>query len=283
MGCLKPLIEMEGVPLIAHTLSVALAAGASPVVLVLGREARSIRAAVQRVFPDSNIGSAAVGGGTATPRPHLNTTANSAADRSSNIAAKHPNLYFTENPEFAQTDMLCSIRIGLLALLELEQSHTQPLDGFFLIPGDMPAVRACTYRSLWSAAEQSAALVVQPEFEGRTGHPLLVKRQCFTEILATAVVPAPSAGGGEHELPSSQNEGHAALLTAPPPAGLRAILQRYDSLRVPTDDPGILLDADVPTDIQTIAEHIKGNPLQCTGNQQPEQANAPRNSPQERS
>src|SRR5690606_32257192 len=67
------------------------------------------------------------------------------------------------NPLFAK-GMGTSIAAGVRTL-------GPDLDGIFIVPGDMPALRPELYRSL--AARWSAGKIVVPVFEGQRGHPVL--------------------------------------------------------------------------------------------------------------
>jgi len=95
---------------------------------------------------------------------------------------------------------------------------------------DHPAVRASTVRAVLAAHAQGAGPIVQPRSGGRGGHPVLVARSLFAEILA-----------------------------APVEGGLRAIVKR-DPARVAiveVDDPGIYTDID---DLGTYAALVRGVP-----------------------
>ena len=67
--------------------------------------------------------------------------------------------------------------------------------------------------------------MLYPRFAGKRGHPPLIARRLFGEILA---------GDGE--------------------GGLRALLARHEAADVDVADEGILLDMDTPEDYQRLAE-----------------------------
>ena len=116
----------------------------------------------------------------------------------------------TLNPEYRMSDMLRSVQIGLSALSEC--------DGFFLLPGDMPAVAGSTFSALIGAFDGSQK-VLYPSFDGRKGHPPLIHGSLIQEILRFD-------GGG----------------------GLRAALSRAPSKLIPLSDKGITADLDTPGD-----------------------------------
>lgn len=119
-------------------------------------------------------------------------------------------LTLVRNPDYAATDMLRSIQLGLRALGEC--------DAFFLLPADMPAVPACVYRTLIAAFDPDCG-VVYPYADGRRGHPPLISARLIPSIL------------------SYEGEG-----------GLRAVLGGADTKYVPVSGGGIFLDLDTPED-----------------------------------
>jgi molybdenum cofactor cytidylyltransferase len=102
---------------------------------------------------------------------------------------------------------------------------------FFLLPGDMPLVRAATLIHLVSAWDARPGDILYPCYEAKRGHPPLIGRAHLPEILAEA-----------------------------PPGGLREILARHDghARELEVADPGILIDLDTPEDyrrwLETSAE-----------------------------
>jgi CTP:molybdopterin cytidylyltransferase MocA len=86
------------------------------------------------------------------------------------------------NRDFATTDMLHSIKIGIRALLDVENDETS-VDALFVLPGDIPAVSPRTFGLLRDCAKRTAASVIHPSYKGKRGHPLLLKRECFDPIL----------------------------------------------------------------------------------------------------
>ena len=118
------------------------------------------------------------------------------------------------NPDYASTDMLASIQIGLRAMGEC--------DAFFLLPADMPAIPPAVYEALSEAFDGSAE-VFYPVCGGRRGHPVLI---------TAALIPA--------------------ILDYRGDGGLRAILRGRTVKEVAADDRGILTDLDTPEDYNRV-------------------------------
>ena len=126
------------------------------------------------------------------------------------------------NPDYAGTDMLRSIQIGCQAL--------PPCDGFFLLPGDMPAVRQETFRRLAAAWSPEVPGVVFPTLDGYRKHPPLIDSRLVPELLAYD-------GGG----------------------GLRELWRRHEEWirTVPVDDEGVWVDLDTQTDYRACREKFE--------------------------
>lgn len=121
------------------------------------------------------------------------------------------------NPDFRESDMLRSVQIGVGVLRDC--------DGFFLLPGDMPAVKPVVFERLIGAFDGEKE-VIYPTYGGRKGHPPLVHASLIAGILRYH-------GGG----------------------GLKAVLKDCSVATVETEDIGILKDLDTPEDY---AEMIHG-------------------------
>ncbi len=126
-----------------------------------------------------------------------------------------------ENPAFDR-GMFTSLVAGVRAL-------PAGVDGCFVLPADMPAVRPFTARLLARAFTRTGADVVHPAFRGERGHPPVLSARLFGEIL-------------------SGDEGARG--------GLRAILARHEERAVQVDvlDEGILLDLDTAADHERAGE-----------------------------
>jgi molybdenum cofactor cytidylyltransferase len=81
------------------------------------------------------------------------------------------------NPEYVLGGMLSSIKAGLLAL---GQETRSALIGL----GDQPQVREETVRHICTAFFQTESPIVIPSFQGRRGHPWLVTKPLWPELLA---------------------------------------------------------------------------------------------------
>jgi molybdenum cofactor cytidylyltransferase len=126
-----------------------------------------------------------------------------------------------ENPKF-ESGMFSSIQTGLRA--------AAGADLVAVLPADTPLVRAETVGRLARAACERGCNVVYPVHDGRRGHPPLL---------------APLA--------------REAVLDGTPAGGLREVLESFEetALDVPVDDPGTLLDMDVPDDFARVAEQAE--------------------------
>jgi len=83
------------------------------------------------------------------------------------------------NPYY-RTGQTSSLQAGLRALLADE------LEGVLLCLVDHPAVSAETVRRTMATFRQGGAPVVIPTYQGRRGHPVLIGRQLFDELLRLA-------------------------------------------------------------------------------------------------
>jgi putative nucleotidyltransferase with HDIG domain len=123
------------------------------------------------------------------------------------------------NPDFA-SGMYSSVQVGIKSLPE-------DIDACFLLPADIPLVRPSTVKTIIGRYESRHPSIIYPVFRGQHGHPPLIARRLFAEILA-------GDGAG----------------------GLRALLQRHqaDASEVDVFDEGILLDMDAPEDYARLAK-----------------------------
>ncbi len=131
-------------------------------------------------------------------------------------------LQFAYNHDFATTDMLASVKIGLAAL--------PACDAFYLLPGDMPAIHTETFRTLRKTLSRTGASVVFPVVDGQRRHPPLIDWQCKEDILQYVGV-----------------------------EGLQGLWQRYEK-QVAEDtvaDVGCLLDADTEADFKVLTEYME--------------------------
>ncbi|HEX3086823.1 MAG TPA: nucleotidyltransferase family protein [Pyrinomonadaceae bacterium] len=85
-----------------------------------------------------------------------------------------PGVTFAFNSD-ADTPMSASIAVGLGQVSE-------QFGAVLIAPADHPAIPGNTIKLIVSEWERGAALV-QPEYEGRGGHPVLVDREYFDELI----------------------------------------------------------------------------------------------------
>ena len=174
MGDFKPLLPLRGRTLIENSIDSLLQSGAKTVTVVTGFRAAEVEAALEQ------YGSL---------------------------------VHCVRNPDYARTDMLCSIRIGVRAL--------PPCGAFYLLPGDMPVVSQPTFERLCKARNTKRASVIFPTLDGYRKHPPLIDARLIPEI-------ASFHGRG----------------------GLRELWKKYENeiLTVPVDDRGVRVDLDTADD-----------------------------------
>lgn len=118
------------------------------------------------------------------------------------------------NHEFESGEMLSSIQCGIRAL-------TVPTTAALIGLGDQPQVQAGTVREICKSFQDSGANIIVPSYQMRRGHPWLVARPLWDELLTM-------------ESPQSPRDflnAHVAEI-------------HY----VDVDDPNILADLDTPED-----------------------------------
>jgi CTP:molybdopterin cytidylyltransferase MocA len=128
----------------------------------------------------------------------------------------YPFLRTVLNPRYADSDMMESARIGLAAA-----QGWPGLETVFVLPADMPKIRGDTYTALLRCMRLNSAKVVIPVYKGSNAHPPLIHADCLDDLVRY------------------RGEG-----------GLRAALGAFsqDTVHLPVDDQGCVLDADTPED-----------------------------------
>jgi len=118
------------------------------------------------------------------------------------------------NPEYARGEMLSSLQVGLKGL-------KPGVEAILVGLGDQPQVRERSVQLVLEEYTKSRASLVVPSFKMRRGHPWLVARQHWDEILRMRF-----------------------------PESLRDFLNHHakDICYVEVEDPGILKDLDTPED-----------------------------------
>lgn len=127
--------------------------------------------------------------------------------------------------------MFSSVQAGL-------QAFSSDVDGFFLLPADMPMIRSQTVKRLLEGCDHSHNSVIYPVYLGERGHPPLIMRRCFQSILSVE-----------------------------PEGNLRDVLHRFewDSREVECADSGILMDMDTPEDYKVMKTHCENKAIPTEG------------------
>lgn len=125
------------------------------------------------------------------------------------------------NPDYAASEMLDSLRIGMAAL-------SVDTEALLIMPGDQPLLDAPAVRAVITAYERQQASLVVPSRNNRRGHPWLVARALWP-----------------------------AILTLRDGQTLRDFLSAHEGeiLYVLVESPGVLQDIDTPEDYA--AQHPK--------------------------
>jgi CTP:molybdopterin cytidylyltransferase MocA len=141
--------------------------------------------------------------------------------RHAEVAAEAQSLGLTciHNPDYNQ-GMYSSICAALRALPKV--------DGFFLLPVDIPLIRPATLATLTAAFD--GRTVVIPRFEEETGHPPLLPARLTQAIL--------------------KYDGQSGL------QGFLSSRNKKEIKTVRVWDRGVLLDADTPEDFAVLAGHL---------------------------
>lgn len=84
---------------------------------------------------------------------------------------------FVRNPEFAYSEMVASLQIGIRSLSPACQAA-------LIVLGDQPTIDTDVIRKLVDAYLQSTASIIIPSYQMRRGHPWLVVRSLWADILA---------------------------------------------------------------------------------------------------
>ncbi len=81
------------------------------------------------------------------------------------------------NPKYADQNMIHSLQTGIASL-------GQNLKATLIVLGDQPQVEADTIRRLTQAFQESSGSLIVPSYHNRRGHPWLVSRSLWPEILS---------------------------------------------------------------------------------------------------
>jgi molybdenum cofactor cytidylyltransferase len=103
------------------------------------------------------------------------------------------------NPEFEQGGMLGSLQCGIKAIPHLATSHictsnrgdSGGQEGALIGLGDQPQVREETVRRICEAFARTGTPLVIPSYQNRRGHPWLVARPLWLQLMALPVSTPP--------------------------------------------------------------------------------------------
>jgi len=132
-------------------------------------------------------------------------------------------------PDGAQVWINPNHRYGQLSSLQVGlQNQKMDVVGAVVALVDHPAVKPETVQALIQAIRDFPDRIVRPVYQGRGGHPILIGRKWWGDILGISL--------------RDLDRTHSSIPT------LRDVLVRYPEriLPVETDDPGILVDIDTP-------------------------------------
>jgi molybdenum cofactor cytidylyltransferase len=125
---------------------------------------------------------------------------------------------FVVNPD-PDRGQLSSLQVGLAELPDAK--------AIAFCPVDFPAVEPKTMKLLVKELDASDALIIQPRFETRHGHPVIIRRPVIDAVLA-----------------------------APSTATTRDVLRQFaaQTRYVAVDDPGVVADIDTPDDYRAMLQ-----------------------------
>ncbi len=125
-------------------------------------------------------------------------------------ALEHVPIRTIFNPHFAAGEMLSSLKVGLRALGD-------DVDACMVILGDQPQLKTRTIHNLLQAYAVSTEDIVAPIYKDRRGHPIIIGRRYWNELL---------------DLPHGKMP--------------RDVINNYPILTIESEDDSILRDIDTP-------------------------------------
>lgn len=131
------------------------------------------------------------------------------------------NVILVYNKNYELTNMIDSVKIGI--------SNIGECDAFYLLPGDMPAIKANTFIKVREAMDRTRAKAVFPTMDGYKKHPPLISIELVKDIL------------------EFNSDG-----------GLREMWKELDSeiITVPVDDLGCNLDVDTKSQYINVCKYM---------------------------
>ena len=181
MGSFKPLLMLNGFPMIRMAVQSLRNGGVRDITVVIGKEMEQMREALEPL-----------------------------------------GVRLVENPVYASTDMLASVKLGL--------SEMRDAQGVFFLPGDLPLVAPSTMAFLKKEAENLEAGMqgLIPLLHGKHAHPLFLTPAGYETVL------------------DYEGEG-----------GLGAVSGRMRMKKLESADPGTLKDADYPADLEEMRAYAR--------------------------
>ena len=131
------------------------------------------------------------------------------------------NVILVYNKNYELTNMIDSVKIGI--------NNIGECDAFYLLPGDMPAIKANTFIKVREAMDRTRAKAVFPTMDGYKKHPPLISIGLIKDIL------------------EFNSDG-----------GLREMWKELDSeiITVPVDDLGCNLDVDTKSQYINVCKYM---------------------------
>jgi molybdenum cofactor cytidylyltransferase len=106
-----------------------------------------------------------------------------AAEKVRDITARH-RIETVHNPDYATGEMLSSLKVGLRAL-------PANVGAVLVVLGDQPRIQPEIISRVIQSYVEGKGTIVAPSYEMRRGHPILIDRQYWNEILALPADGAP--------------------------------------------------------------------------------------------
>jgi molybdenum cofactor cytidylyltransferase len=98
--------------------------------------------------------------------------------------AKTLGINAVDNPDYVRGEMLSSLKIGLLA-------QAETIAAALVILGDQPRIEISVLREVIDAYTLEKGEIVAPIYQGQRGHPILISRPYWGEMVALPVGGAP--------------------------------------------------------------------------------------------
>jgi molybdenum cofactor cytidylyltransferase len=145
----KLLLPLAGRPVLVHVVDAVVASQASPIIIVLGHQAKQVHSHLAPYADNSNI-------------------------------------IIAENPDYLQ-GMSTSLHLGLRTLMANEQTTSNSkVDGAIIILGDQPLITSQLIDMLIATRRTSGKRIVAPLYHAKRGNPVLFDADLFAELLTTS-------------------------------------------------------------------------------------------------